>query len=156
MGIRDAPSIDLPKELIDVKFCATNRYNCFFACISTRLTGSINNFEALVALELAREGYLKKWYNRYYFPCIDLNQGLKQRNILTIDMFALAKTMGVHVFEHDADHGIWGYYAGSNRRCKDGAIYTGFETRKDNEAHSMLVVDALNKPKEPKPRIRRY
>ena len=36
--IRDAPSIDLPKELIDVKGCATNRYNCFLACISSRLS----------------------------------------------------------------------------------------------------------------------
>ena len=38
-NVRDAPSIDLPKELIDVRDFATNRYNCFFACISTRLTG---------------------------------------------------------------------------------------------------------------------
>ena len=26
-NVRDASSIDLPKELIDVKDCATNRYN---------------------------------------------------------------------------------------------------------------------------------
>ena len=132
---------------------------------------SINNSEALVvALEVAREGYLKKWYNSYYFPCIDHYQGLKQRDILTIDMFALAKTRECMLFSTmqtmgfgvimlaitGADNGIWGYYAGNNRRCEDGAIYTWFETRKDNEAHSMLVVGALNKPKEPKPRSRRY
>ena len=118
-NVRDASSLDLPKELIDVKDCATNRYNCFLACISTRLTVSINNsnqYKALVvALEVAREGYLKKWYNSYYFPRIDLNQSLKQRGIQTIDMFALAKIMGVHIFEYDADNGIWGYYAGNNR-----------------------------------------
>ena len=65
-NVRDAPSIDLPKELIDVKDCATNRYDCFLACISTRLTGSINNSEELVvALEVARESCLKKWYDSY-------------------------------------------------------------------------------------------
>ena len=124
-NVRDVSSIDLPKELIDVKDCANNRYNCFLACISTRLTGSINNFEALVvALEVAREGYLKKWYNSCYFPRIDLNQCLKQRGIQTIDMFALAKIMGVHIIEYDADDGIWGYYADNNRGFEDGAIYT--------------------------------
>ena len=156
-NVRDAPSIDLPKELIDVKDCATNRYNCFLACISTRLTGSINNSEALVvAWEVARESYLKKWYDSYYFPRIDLNQSLKERGIQTIDLFALAKIMGVHIIVYDADNGIWGYYAGNNRGCENGAIHTWFETRKDNEAHSMLVVGALNKPKEPKPKSRRY
>ena len=81
-NVRDASSIDLPKELIDVKDCATNRYSCFLACISRRLTGSIKNSEALVvALEVARENYLKKWYDSYYFPRIDLNQSLKERSI---------------------------------------------------------------------------
>ena len=65
-NVRDASSIDLPKKLIDVKDCAAKRYNCFLACISTRFTGSINNSEALVlALEVAWEGYIKKWYNSY-------------------------------------------------------------------------------------------
>ena len=156
-SFRTASSIDLPKELIDVKDCATNHYNGFLACISTRLTGSINNSEALVvALEIALEGYLKKWYNSYYFPLINLNQSLKQRGIQTIDMFALAKIMGVHILEYDADNGIWGYYACNNRGCEDGAIYAWIETRKDNEAHSMLFVIALNKPKEQKPESRRY
>ena len=71
-------------------------------------------------------------------------------------MFALAKIMGVHIIEYDADNGVWGYYAGNNGGCEDGAIYTWFETCKDNEAHSMLVVGDLNKPKEPKPKSRRY
>ena len=71
-------------------------------------------------------------------------------------MFVLAEVMGVHIIEYDSDNGIWGYYAGNNRRCEDGAIYTWFETRKDNETHSMLVVGALKKPKEQKPKSRRY
>ena len=156
-NIRDASSIDLPKKMIEVKDCATKRYNCFLACISTRFTGSINNSEALVvASEVDREGYLKKWYNSYFFPRIDLNQSLKQRGIQTIDMFALAKIMGVQIIDYVADNGIWGYYAGNNRGCEDGAIYTWFETCKDNEAHSMLVWGTLNKSKEPKPKSRRY
>ena len=124
---------------------------------STRLTGSINNSEALVlTLEIAREVYLKRWYNSYYFTRIDLSQSLKQRGIQTIDIFALAKLMGVQFIEYNADSGIWGYYAGNNRGCEDGAIYTWFETRKDNEAHSMIVVGALNKPKESKPKSPRF
>ena len=60
-NVRDATSLDVPNELIDVKDCATNRYNCFLACISTQLTGSINKSDALVvALEVARESYFKK------------------------------------------------------------------------------------------------
>ena len=31
-NVRDATSIDVPNELIDVKVCATNRYDCFLAC----------------------------------------------------------------------------------------------------------------------------
>ena len=64
--------------------------------------------------------------------------------------------MGVQIIEYDADNGIWGYYAGNSRGSENGATYTWFETLKDNEAHSMLVVGALNKPKEPKPKSRRY
>ena len=60
--------------------------------------------------------------------------------------------MGVHIIEYNADNGIWVYYAGNNRGCEVGAINNWFETRKENEAHSMLVVGALNKPKEPKPK----
>ena len=110
-NVRDAPSIDLPKELIDVKDCATNRYNCFLACICTQLTGSINNSEALaVASEVARDSYLKKWYDSYYFPRIDINQSLKERGIQTIELLAPAKITGVHIIQYDADKGICGYY----------------------------------------------
>ena len=99
-NVRDAPSSDLPMELIDVKDCATNRYNCFLTCISTQLTGLINNSKALVvALEVARECYLKKWYISYYFLRLDLNQSLKQRRIQTIDMSARVNIIGVHFFE---------------------------------------------------------
>ena len=127
-NVRDALSIDLPKELIDVKDCATNRYNCFLACISTRLTGSINISEALVvALEGAQESYLKKWYDSYYFPRIDLNQSLKERGIQTVDLFALAKIMGVHIIEYDADNGIWGYYAGNSRGAKMAQFILGLK-----------------------------
>ena len=65
-NFRDAPSMDQPKELIDVKDCAINCFSFFLAFISTRLARSINNSKALVvALEVACEEYPKKWYNSH-------------------------------------------------------------------------------------------
>ena len=83
----------------------------------------------------AREGYLKKWYSSYHFPRKDLNQSLKQRGIQTIDIFALAKIMGVHIIEYDADNGSWGYYAGNNRGAKMAQFIFGSKRASDRKCN---------------------